>query len=505
MSADDLFCEMSKKYRVLCFLDIADIVISHKKIFELFSEIRKDIFLPDERLVLYSSENLDQIVLDHITRAAAKVDISNFFILICNSHDISKKLKKANDKYGYDKNLICNEIINLKKTKLLNSSNLYDFKTMCASPFSQIQVDKNGDSRPCCKFNGTLGNLKNENTQSMFLNKNFSNVRKKMKNGIKIPECAVCWEHELSGTKSLRQLLLDKYEEKLNYGWLDNLEIRDLTITPSNICNFKCRICDYGSSSTIAAEKIQNSKSTSEIHEIKKYLKEISIKNNKNFLIDSINNVSEYLENLHILGGEPFMHPQLEGVIDTLIDNSTANKITLEFNSNGSIFPKNLIEKFQKFKSVEILLSIDDIGKRFEIQRGGKWEVVLENIKKFNEIKSEKIFIKIATTVNIQNILYLDEIYNFFHNCGIDILWWYLEDPWYYCIDYMNKDTQDAVIKKYRKHEDKELRNIACRVASNSPFYNKDFLEACKYYDTMRNQKFSVAHKELIKLMTNEQ
>jgi len=505
ISITDVKQNLYSRYDVICFVDIAELVTSHKKIFETLDKHRKDAFSPDEKIILYSSEYLNQTLLDHIQRAAAKIDISNFFILICNNQDISEKLKLSNEKYGYDDTQIQSETINLDETKKVSTKNIFKFDTMCAFPFSMAMIGQSNTMRPCCKFDGSIGNLDKDDFLASFYGDRINAIRNEMKHGKRPVECNTCWENEDSGTTSFRQLGLLKYEKSLDYGWLDDTKIRDLTISPSNICNFKCRICDHYSSSAIATEKIKNSDSEKEIKKIKDILKYKLSDNKKNKILNILDQSAETIEFLHILGGEPFLYPHLEETLDTLIEKGYAKNIALEFNSNGSVFPEHLINKFNKFKSVEILLSIDDIGKRFEIQRGDSWATIYKNIQKFVNMNYNNISIKMAVTVNIQNLMYLDEIYRFFNSIEIDIIWWYLEHPYHYCIDNINKKTQTKVIEKYSQHPEKELRNIAERVKSNTPVLNNKFLEECKKYDTIRNQSFFKYHKEIVDLMAENQ
>lgn len=501
--SENLYATLKLEYNIICYVDIAELLSSHKKIFEFFESYKKSVFAPEERLILYSSEYLNQALLDHIQRSASKIDISNFFVLICNNYDISERLKVSNEKYGYDDVQIRSLVVNLEKTKTLNTNKIFNFDTMCPFPFSMATISTDNSVAPCCKFCGTLGNLNKTNLLDIFYGEKINLIRDKMKNGEKPDECKVCWDNENSGTTSFRKLGLLKYEKSLDREWLDDIKIRDLTISPSIVCNFKCRICSHHYSSSIATEKIKNSNSESEIAKIKDILKSNLSDNKQNKIVEALDYVSESVEFLHIMGGEPFMYPYLESTLDTLIKSGYAKKISLEFNSNGSIFPEKLIDKFKKFKSVEILFSIDDIGKRFEIQRGAIWEEVFSNIQKFKNLDDNNIKIKIAITVNIQNLLYLDQISDFFSGNGMDILWWYLEEPYYYCIDNINEKTQRRVIEKYLHHPDKELRKIAERVKSNSPMENKEFLDQCKKYDNMRNQDFFYYHQEIIDLMTS--
>ena len=499
MLIETLKKELEDLFEIVAFIDLSDVRKKHRSVFDVFKLFYKAVYDDNQRLVLYTQHDPEQEFLDHIQRAASRIDISNFFILIVCPHDIQEKLKTANKKYGNDDVFIKSLIRPLADTGSFVDKNFYKIETLCPLPFSQMHVNNSGKTFPCCKFNGHTGDLSGSTLQDEFHRDKIVSIRNQMLDG-KFPDgCSVCWENEKTGTTSFRQLAMQKYGDALDQEWIDDIQLRDLTWSPASLCNFTCRICDSRFSSSIAVEEIKFSTDPEHRLRLKNQIKIDSDKNIK--LIESLKSLKN-LEFLHVLGGEPFIWPNLPKMIDTLISEGISDRINLEFNTNGSIYPEDQISKIiENFKSVEVLLSIDNIGKKFEIERGGRWDDVSQNIIRFANLRSNKIKIKLAVTVNLQNVLYLDEILNYAGNLGIEILWWYLETPEFLCIDYPTEKVKEIVVSKYRSHKNRELRKIAERVSCSTPSDGRSFLDYAQKLDQRRGQNFSVSHKEIYEYM----
>ena len=495
--------QLKEKYNVVCFEDLADYYSQHRAIFDLFKKYYQKEFLGNQRLVLYSSEDLSQEFINHIQRAASQIDISNFFILILTPFDILSKLQEANQKYGYDNSLINFEITDIDNSRPFGAAGfIKNYESMCVFPFIQQTVSPTAAVEICCKISTPVGNLQNNTLHEIFNNDKSTSIRQRMINGEMIKECNVCWNTEKNNLSSLRQHGLKKFRNQLDQGWFDDVKQRTINISPVNLCNFSCRICNPVASSSIAVEELRYE--TNENN--KKRLKQLININKNDFnksipsqLIDSVTDI----EFLHIMGGEPFMWPQLEELLDLLIKKDVAKNIQLEFNSNGSIYPATIIDKLKKFKQVEILLSIDDIEKRFEIQRGGKWVDIYKNLELFKNLKSSTVDVKAAITVNIQNVLYLDQVVEFFQNLNFGIVWWYLEDPEYLSIHSTTKKVKNLIYQKYHSHTDPELRSIATSVQSSTPVSGKEFVEYTLKLDSRRGQDFKLHHSEIFDAMSD--
>lgn len=309
--------------------------------------------------------------------------------------------------------------------------------------------------------------------------------------------CEVCVSIESTGSTSLRQLMTEKYKNILDQSALDNPKVIDMSIAPSNLCNFKCRICNAHNSTSIRNEEIYFKDNEKEKNQIQKTYKIFD--GSATDLIFLNPDVSP--EFLHLLGGEPFMWPALPKIIDQLIASGKSKNTRIEFNTNGSIYPTYFEKIIDNFKCTEILISIDDVGERFELQRGGTWENILENLKRFAGYNGGTTIIKLTPTINIQNLLYLDDVINLAADLRVGIVWTYLETPTYLCIDNITDAVKQSVQTLYKNHPVEELRKIAHRVTLTPAADPSPFLNYTKKIDQRRNQDFYKSHQEICKLM----
>lgn len=495
MTPRDLHRELQLDYDVICFEDLGDLVSSHRRLFDLFKSVYQTAYAPMQRLVLYTDSRPAPRLLNHVQRAASRIDISNCFILIVCPHDIRSDLTQANLDFGTDAVTIQSLIYPVIDTKKYDLDKIADTKYLCPLPFAQVHVDR--IVRPCCKAQQVWPEIQAASIDQIFQNDLFQQMRRDMIEGRAPDRCSICWHAEQSGTQSHRQLAMQKYGDRLDQEWLDDPQIRDVTIAPSSLCNFKCRICGPWASTSWATEEIQASNTDAEKAVYRAYLRTY----NDQDLIDSIL-ARPQLEYLHVMGGEPLIWNGLEPLINGLVQDDRAKKISLEFNTNASVFPESIMRTMAKcFRSVEILLSIDNIGTRFEIERGGHWPDILTNVKKFVALKSSNVTVMLAPTVNIQNVLYLETLLDLANELGVAVVWHYLENPSFLCVDHVTDRVKTLVDSLYHDHTDPNLRNIALRIKHSLGSDGKQFIAYSDKLDQRRNQKFAETHAELYRAM----
>jgi sulfatase maturation enzyme AslB (radical SAM superfamily) len=337
-----------------------------------------------------------------------------------------------------------------------------------------------------------------QSPNEIFYGTDMQRLRDDFRNGRRPSECEVCWVNESKSVTSMRNHGISKFKDLLDQERLDDPTLSNLIIMGNNVCNFNCRICEPNKSSKIAMEELRHTSDEIKIKEIKFHLDE----SNYSYQYDQVLESLSDLEQLHILGGEPLLWKRFPELLKDIIARDRAKSIRLEINTNSSIDPTFIIPYLSEFKYVEILLSIDDIGNRFEIQRGGKWATVLKNIETFKSIESTNISVKLTPTVNIQNLLYLDELVSFANSMNLSIIWTYLEVPSEFNIDRITYETKKLVWEKYNSHSDPELRAIANRVTQTKPVTDRRFLDAVEKFDSRRKQDFSLHHPELVKAMS---
>lgn len=498
MTSVELKTALEKDHELLCLEDLADFHGQQGSIFSFLEKHRKTAFKDQQRLVFYSSNQLSQEFVNHIQRAVASVDVGNFFILLVTPYDITVQVQQAQEKYRPEDVPLSTLVFQIADSKPFGVPGFYsNTDTMCIFPFSQVFVDQIGGISPCCNFKGPVDNISNASVSEVFNSDKLNSIRQQLVSGTKPPECDVCWNTERSKSTSLRTMGLAKHIYELDRQWFDAPKVRGINVNPSTLCNFKCRICGPKTSTSFAIEEYVAADNSASRQELKKYI-DISKTDFSHGLFDDLTDV----ENLHILGGEPFKWPKLHTALQQAIDADCAKDIHLEFNTNGSILPdEKLIDSLLKFKSVEILMSIDDIGDRFELQRGGTWSDIVKNIVFLKNLSSPTFTVKLAVTINIQNLLYLDQLVEFSKDHGLKIVWWYLDDPKHMSIDYVTQKVKDLVKQRYENHSESELRTLVQRMSLTPPITGTKFLDYMETLDARRGQSFAKTHKEIFDAM----
>jgi organic radical activating enzyme len=84
--------------------------------------------------------------------------------------------------------------------------------------------------------------------------------------------------------------------------------------------------------------------------------------------IDSFFNLTDYVSVFHLVGGEPFLHPQMEDIIRYILHNHIDKIDKFIITTNGTILPKD--STLQLLKTNDVILSVSDYSDKLEnIQR----------------------------------------------------------------------------------------------------------------------------------------
>lgn len=494
MTLEDLRRQLEAKFELVCFLDLAVLTSKHGSAFNIFKSLYQPVYQPNQRLVFYTSHRPTPLVIQHIQRAGSLIDISNHFILICTPADISTELDESKIRYGFDDTPISWLPADLEETLPLSTDEIYPYDTLCLMPFLNIDIDKNFATKPCCKYVDKTGHADREGIIGAMNNLAIKSLRREFAQG-KIPKgCKVCKERELSGNSSLRQYSLHKYKDFEDRIGTDIVAPVSVQLMAGNVCNFRCRICDEEASSQIAAEKIKHTKDDTEKKRLIALLNQTQW--NSRQLIDRLDPVLDTLDILHILGGEPMLYKGLPELLYHIIGRGFNHNIRLELHTNASIINPAVLSAMMHFTNFEVLLSIDDIGKRFELQRGGEWSSVDKNARIWASHRSSDHVVKIACTVNAQNIFYLDQIVQYAKDVGLDLVWWYLEKPEFLSIDALPLSAKMKILEKYESHEEAELRAIANRMRKFPATNGQKLINFIKHMDQRRNEDFPSSHPE---------
>lgn len=366
----------------------------------------------------------------------------------------------------------------------------------------QILVTSDGKYRPCSKHqdyitdNGRELSVDAGDTLEDAWNSSYmTDIRTHFLQDRQFEGCRECWRMQKMGLRSMR------YDSE-QYAGSNETQISSpvaptrIEINASNVCNLKCRIC-YPNASTKwipEAETLYGKK--------EKVYQNLNLTN-----LEQVKDWSSSLEEVCFFGGEPLLSKENLGLMDHFIQTGNAHRISLLFNTNGTVFSEAIVERILQFKKVRMYFSIDDIEQRFEYQRSGaKWSEVEQNIAKAYELsrseKGKNIEFKICCTVSSLNIYYFPEYFEYFGSRfpGLMVFWNLLFDPWRLSVQLLPNDVKRKVkerlenfVKVTYEMSEPETKTIAELITFLEVGLDRPFDEFYRYvhrHDMYRKESF---------------
>ena len=329
----------------------------------------------------------------------------------------------------------------------------------CILPWISLEASPIGTVRPCCLADDELRDDSGE--KFSLLTADFASIqnssdmvrlREQFLAGEKPQTCRKCWTEERAGRTSKRMHTINRLKHSVSdTDWTrDAKPLMFLDLKLGNICNLKCRICGSWSSSQFASEEIaqlpQDQKKTSFPYQM---LKQGAWPQENTQFWDQIDSVLSDIRYIEFTGGEPFMIAEHFDMLQGIVDRGIAHQVEIHYNTNGTQFPESAALIWKHFKTVEIAISIDDLGARFEYQRSNAdWNQVVVNIKKFQTLRDNyhNIQLQCCSTVNVFNIHYIDQLAAWIAQQKFDFVYWnMMHDAWYFSVGCL-PDTAKAAI-----------------------------------------------------------
>lgn len=316
-------------------------------------------------------------------------------------------------------------------------------ENFCIVPWFGIETTPIGTVRPCCiardeitDDSGVAFNLHSSTFDQIQNSQYMKDLRQQFLDNKRPTTCGSCWNVEVAGHKSKRLQTLESVLAKQvnNQPWTtDPIQLRYIDLKLGNICNLKCRICGSFSSSQIASERLASLSSHDDngfpiTHDKKnmleyKMLRQGAWPRESNVFWDELEKVLGQIKKFDISGGEPFLIREHFDMLNTMVANGYSHDTEIYYNSNGTIYPDQAESIWKDFHSVNIALSLDDVGARYEYQRSnGIWSTILSNLTKFKQLRSRhsNIGLEACCTISIYNVLYLVEILDWLHMQQLD-------------------------------------------------------------------------------------
>ena len=326
---------------------------------------------------------------------------------------------------------------------------------------------------PCCVSRDTLNksadeffHLSEDGLLEAFHSESMNKLRNDLLTGTKHKNCEVCWQEEKCGQQSKRQRENLRFQEYTDRILKTSQELErpiSLDLKLGNLCNLKCRICGPNNSSKWMEEAVRFGH-PDQLTRPNKKLKNMPAEESRKI----INNWPSYAEKfwtdlesclpgielLEIFGGEPMLNKRHFELLKKSVADGWSKKQNIHYNTNGTTLPPEEILKdvFPQFKQVNIMLSVDGTGRRFEYQRyPAKFDALLENFEKYRSYGFEP---QICITVSVLTVYHIFEDLEFWKSKNAFVYLNMLYEPYEFDIRYMSESAKAAVETKKSLYED---------------------------------------------------
>jgi len=322
----------------------------------------------------------------------------------------------------------------------------------CYYPFFQVLVSAEGRYKPCSKHedfvthNGEVLEVSKATIKDAWNSDYMLSLRDNFKKNIRTKGCMQCWKEQSLGLKPMR---FDSYNYNIPISQVDNpISPMRIEINASNVCNLRCRICWSHASTKWIKEAKELYGVDGEVH--------MNL-TDENFSI--IKGWVPHLIEIGFFGGEPLMDERNIQLMQYCVEEGYAKNITLLINTNCTVYSDEIASLFTEFKKVLLNFSIDDIGKRYEYERGyAKWDLVVNNMRKYIEhggiTPNDKVECKICCSVSIMNIYYFPEYFEYMNENfpGLSVYWNLVYVPWALSMQILPKEVKELIADRLRKY-----------------------------------------------------
>jgi MoaA/NifB/PqqE/SkfB family radical SAM enzyme len=380
--------------------------------------------------------------------------------------------------------------------------------TYCVNPYMNLSIHPKGIVKTCCMSTRELvtdsgkTTINNASILEFWNSKDRQQMISNLNNGVKIPECTFCWQEEEAGKESKRIRDNKTYASIITDS--DMLPVV-VDLSMGNLCNIKCRICSPTHSTPWMIEEASihfpNNKQA--------YLKQPrwqtvkdSFDYENKFLWDDITALLPNVTKFDFAGGEPFYIEKHWSIVNKCVEEGWSKKQHIHYNTNGTIYPEKYMSLLEEFRLVDIQISSDGVGKKFEYCRHpAVWEEVEENIDKFisakNNSKTEWL-LSACISVSAFNVYDFFETFEHYASKGIGIYVNMVHD--HHSIKVLPCELKQSIINRLNASESKYLpqqwnndRNMVIQYLSNTEFFESDWINfwaELEKRDTIRKESF---------------
>lgn len=224
----------------------------------------------------------------------------------------------------------------------------------CIAPFVNFSVTTDGRVRLCCQAKSFKRvHVHDDDIEKIWKSDEYVVARNAFLDGRWPDECQVCMDNTAKGIPSRRELENSRWSHLDWEALKSDPRIYCYDLRMGNTCNLKCVMCHPLNSSMWVNEMDDHP-----------HMRDMRPNDGhkwamEEYLLDQVRGNLLHAQMLYFSGGEPLLIKKHQELIDHCIANGHAEHIELVYDTNGTMIDEGWIERWGRFKSVQINLSID--------------------------------------------------------------------------------------------------------------------------------------------------
>jgi len=348
----------------------------------------------------------------------------------------------------------------------------------CTQPSNHIDIIVENDKvqlQPCNVWSSKKYTIKEYKEE-------IGNLKKILQTNYHHQGCKKCYNEDKNNTRS-RRVAQNQFSDDNN---LSLQKLQSLGVRYGTLCNSKCMICDYSRSSSWVADAEKLGIQFEEQYRYNKNLLPGVDVFFDNFDLDDL----KYVE-FH--GGEPLMQSY---PVEFLKKIKNLDQLIVKFNTNLSILPSHQLDNLlKKCKRVDFLLSVDDIGDRYEILRyPGIWDIFTKNM---STIKQQGYRVTAYNCLSSLNIFYAVDFYKWaVKNFGNEIHSQFVTDNEILDVSHLPQHAKDVVLEKIKNYKGKIFDSIRNKLNIQKDDRSERLLKYISDLDNIRKTNYPEIFKE---------
>ncbi len=196
---------------------------------------------------------------------------------------------------------------------------------------------------------------------------------------------------------------------------------------------------------------------------------------------------------LYFTGGEPFLTPAIERMLDHLIATGDASGISLQFNTNCTRVDEAFLSKLKQFRHVVLCLSVDAEGATYDYMRyPARWTVVRENLRRMRDALPEAEILGVPI-LQAYNALNISDLCRFFDSEGLPFGLFHLYQPSYLAVGILPQSARSLGAERLRAYAATAATEAGAAAAT----------EAARYFETV-NDRCTPENLKRFMLFTND-